>query len=539
MKHLPENRISILALVVLLLGASWAMAGSLLAEDSELGREVSMKHRLQDGDEHQMDWGSLIRHGGELFGAMWTVQEGAGRPLAKGTGGALGDPSQPLDFPRNFNRVSAPDANSCAGCHNLPRVGGGGDVVANVFVLGQRFDFIDFDDNSGAGVSSADERGLFTTLAQAANSRATVGMFGSGYIEMLARQMTEDLRAIAAGLDPGASAAMVTKGVDFGTLTRLADGTWDTSGLEGLPPSSMAADGTAAPSLILKPFHQVGAVTSVREFTNNAFNHHHGIQTTERFGVDVDHDGDGFTNEMSVAEVTAATVFQTTLPVPGRVIPQYRPVEEAVLLGEQVFAQIGCADCHVPELPLDDWGWYITEPNPFNPPGNLRPGDAPEVKINLNSHSLPGPRLRNRDGVTMVPAYTDMKLHDITSGPDDPNREGLNQHAAAGSEDFFAGNGHFLTKKLWGAANEAPYFHHGKYTTMRQAIEAHAGEAQESTDAWHALGSHERNSVIEFLKTLQVLPEDTNCLVLDEKNRCRRWPPAWASQKGEALAANE
>jgi hypothetical protein len=101
-------------------------------------------------------------------------------------------------------------------------------------------------------------------------------------------------------------------------------------------------------------------------------------------------------------------------------------------------------------------------------------------------------------------------------------------HSPAGSEGFFLGNGRFLSKKLWGAANEAPYFHHGKYTTMREAIEAHAGEAQAVTDAWHALTDHERNCIIEFLKTLQVLPEGATSLYVDEKFQPRSWPPNWA-----------
>jgi hypothetical protein len=58
-------------------------------------------------------------------------------------------------------------------------------------------------------------------------------------------------------------------------------------------------------------------VVSLREFTNNAFNHHHGIQSTERFGKDTDPDGDGHMNEMTRADVTAATLFQAQLPVPG------------------------------------------------------------------------------------------------------------------------------------------------------------------------------------------------------------------------------
>lgn len=524
---LPRSFGSAWAILPILLFSA-ALAAPLLADDFELGQEVAVRERLADGDEMTIDRGALIHHGAELFNAMWTRQEGGGRPLTTGTGAPLADPTSPLVFPRNANRISAPDANSCGGCHNLPRSGGGGDIVANVFVLGQRFDHITFDPNDVITKRGAlDEEGKFPTLDESANSRATLGMFGSGYIEMLARQMTSEMQTIAAGMAPGTMAELVTKDVSFGTLARNADGTWDASGVTGLAPGSTASSGQDAPNLIVRPFHQVGAVISVREFTNNAFNHHHGIQSTERFGDDTDPDGDGYTNEMSRAEVTAATVYQTTLAVPGRRIPHFRPVEEAVLNGEQKFVELGCAGCHTPQLPLDNWGWVYVEPNPFNPPGNARPGDIPEMKINLNSEYLPQPRLRQQGDITWVPAYTDLKLHDITTGPDDPNCEALDQHRA-GTPEFFNGNCKFLTKKLWGAGNEPPYMHHGKFMTMREAIEAHAGEAQSSTDAWHAASDYDRNSIIEFLKTLQLLDEGTTSLVVDEKGRGRSWPPAWA-----------
>ena len=499
-------------------------------DELQLGREVSVKSHLADGDEFDVTREQLIAHGADLFNAMWTRQEGGGRRLTKGVGTPLSDPDSPLDFPRNFNPISAPDANSCGGCHNLPRSGGGGDFITNVQVLGQRFDHVTFDHGDAIATRGAlDEEGKFPTLEEIANSRATLGMFGSGYIEMLARQMTGDLRAIAADMGPGELRALTSKGVDFGTLGRNADGTWDTSATSGLPPASTASSGQTPPSLVIHPFHQVGAVVSLREFTNNAFNHHHGIQSTERFGLDQDPDGDGFTNELTRADVTAAAVYQATLAVPGRRIPRYRPVEEAVLLGEQKFAEIGCADCHVPALPLDDYGWTYVEPNPFNPEGNLQSGEAPDYRINLNSEYLPQPRLRAENGITWVPAYTDLKIHDITTGPDDPNCEPLDQHAA-GTPELFEGNCRFLTKKLWGAASEPPYYHHGKYMTLREAVEAHAGEAQASTDAWWALTDHERTSIIEFLKTLQILPPETLPLVVDEKNRRREWPPAWAAE---------
>src|SRR6185437_10403883 len=88
-----------------------------------IGQEVAIPVHLQDGDEYRVSTRELIDYGRKLFTAMWTSQEGAGRPLTKGTGAPLSDPGSPLVFPRNFNRISGPDTNSCSGCHNKPYVG--------------------------------------------------------------------------------------------------------------------------------------------------------------------------------------------------------------------------------------------------------------------------------------------------------------------------------------------------------------------------------------------------------------------------------
>jgi len=495
---------------------------------AEIGQEVSVEHHMQDGEEFEVSLQELVRHGGVLFDAKFTPQEGGGRPLTKGTGGGLADPDSPLVFPRNFNRISAPDSNACGGCHAQPFSGGGGDIVANVFVLGQRFDFATFDETDAVATRGAlDESGSFATLDTIANSRATTGMFGSGYIEMLARQMTADLQAIRDGLGAGQSAPLMSKGVSYGTLARNVDGTWDLSAVEGLAAPSVRSTGAGdPPNLIVRPWHQASAVISLRQFTNNAMNHHHGMQSSERFGLGVDGDGDGFVDELTRADVTAVSVWQATLPVPGRLIPSNREIEDAVLNGEAQFAAIGCNNCHVEALPLDDWGWIFTEPSPYNPPGDLQVGDAPTLEVNLNSKVLPGPRLHEDPrGVVMVPAYTDMKLHDVTSGPDDPNRETLNMHFPGSSAEFFAGNSRFLTKRLWGAGNTGPYFHHGKFTTMREAILAHAGEALAERMAFEALPKHDQDSIVEFLKSLQVLPRNTRALAIDDQGRPRQWPP--------------
>jgi len=491
---------------------------------AQIGREVAIPVHLQDGQEFQLSIPDLIKFGEKLFKANWTIQEGGGRPLTKGTGAPLTDPSSPLVFPRNFNRLSAPDSNSCAGCHNLPTAGGGGDRVTEVFVLGQRFDFLTFDHSDTIPLRGAvDESGKFVTELDAFNERKTISMNGSGFIDMLSRQMTADLQALRDATLPGGSTALVTKGVSFGTIKRNLDGTWDTSQVGGIPgPSLVTAGSSNPPSLIIRPFHQAGNVNSVRVFTVNAFNHHHGIQAEERFGIGIDADGDGFVNELTRADMTATTIFQVTLPVPGQVIPNDPAVEAAVTTGQALFSQIGCAGCHIPALPLTNQGWIYTEPNPFNPPGNLRPSDGvPALSVDLTSDELPHPRLKPHKSVVMVPAFTDLKLHDITTGANDPNAEPLDQNAPAGSPKFFAGNTKFITRKLWGTANQGPFMHHGKFMTMREAVLAHSGEALASRQAFQGLTSDQRHAVIEFLKSLQVLPPGTRCGVVDENGNCK------------------
>jgi hypothetical protein len=513
-----------------------ALAGPLSAEDtpkspSSIGKEAAVQRHLADGEELTLTPKQLIDHGRLLFNANWTDQDGGGRPLSKGNGRALVDPSAPLTGKRSFNRISAPDAGSCFACHNLPngRSGGGGDFAASVFVLGQRLDFASFDPNDKIPTKGGlDEEGRPLSLQTVGNLRASTGIFGSGYLEMLAREMTSELQAIRNRISLGESAPLISKGVSFGTLTRRADSSWDVSKVKGLPRLSLITPTPLdPPTLILRPWHQAGNVVSLREFTNNALNHHHGIQPTERFGQDTDLDGDGFRNEMTRADLTAISFYQAALAVPGRVIPKDPAIEAAVWQGEQLFEKIGCARCHMPALPLSKNGWIYSEPNPFNPPTNLRPGDADPVHLDLTLDSLPQPRLTPIVGadILVVPAYTDMKLHDISDPADTADAEPLDMNWFVWSPKFSGGNRHFLTKRLWGAANEPPYFHHGLFTTLRQAVLAHHGEAKPERENFEKLSEYERNSVIEFLKTLQVLPEGTRSLVVDEKFQPRSWPP--------------
>ena len=144
------------------------------------------------------------------------------------------------------------------------------------------------------------------------------------------------------------------------------------------------------------------------------------MQSTERFGVGTDPDGDGVVNELTRADITAAALYQATLPVPVRNVPENLGIRRAAADGERLFTQIGCSTCHIPALPLDQKGWIFTEPGPDNPTGNLQAGQAQTLSIDLSSEDLPHPasetRAWNRDGSALhrfqAPRYL--------AGPNDP-----------------------------------------------------------------------------------------------------------------------
>lgn len=524
-RHLKKSVLAF-AFVVIFAGIAVAFFDSScpIQGCTAIGQEVAIPVHLQDGQEFTVPIPKLIEFGQAVFAANWTVQEGQSRPDTKGTGNPLSDPSSPLVFPRNFNRISGPDTNACSGCHNRPRIGGGGDIANNVFVLAQRFDFATFNASDPIPTrGGVDERGDPVFLQTIGNTRKTIGMFGSGYLENVAIEMTQDLQAEAAACSVGNLCPLSSKGVSFGNLLHNSDGTWNTSYVAGLVAPSLSTSGNTPPSLIIRPYHQASNVISIRQFNNNAFNQHHGIQSEERFGLGQDPDGDGFVNELTRADITAVSMFQATLPVPGQVITSDPKVRAAILMGESLFENIGCTECHVKSLPLKNK--MYTEPNPFNPTGNLQQGHGvPNLTVDLTDKvDLPTPRLRvnPKTGFIDVPAYTDLKVHNITTDlPDDPNHEPLDMNQPAGSGGFFAGNNRFITRKLWGIANQHSFGHHGQYTTMREVVLAHAGEARGSRLAFQALTTDQKDDVIEFLKSLQILPAGTKCLVINENGKC-------------------
>jgi cytochrome c553 len=433
----------------------------------------------------------LVELGELLFAGVFNHCDGQGRPATTG-GGAKRVADEPA-----FIRTSAPDASSCAGCHAQPRVGGGGDFVANVFVLAQTLDPVTESVN-----------------AMFSNERNTLGMFGSGPIEMLGREMTAGLlairdeasaRAVASG--QAVTAPLHSKGIEFGHITALPDGTFDTSGVRGVDPD-----------LIIKPFHQAGAVRSIREFTVNAMNHHHGMQAEERFDLNpdkgVDFDEDGILRELTIGDITAATLFQAQLAVPGRVMPADREARAAVADGERLFSQIGCASCHTPALHLESR--IFTEPYALNPAGTFADTSA-SFAFDMTKDGEKPNLERAPGGGAIVRAFTDLKRHDLCddAGSPDAIRYFCNEQLAQGrpDQDGKPGTEFFVTRKLWDVGNSAPYGHRGDLTTISEAILVHGGEARASRDAFVALAAPQQAAVVSFLKTLQVLPEGSGRVI--------------------------
>jgi len=428
-------------------------------------------------------------HGERLFVAKFNRCDGQGRPLTTGGGDKRELPTKSEEREQLSAaqvaklRTSAPDSDSCAGCHNDPEPGGAGDFVANVFVLAQVLDPV-----------------TLSISPTRSNDRNTLGMHGSGPIEMLAREMTAELHKQRAGLRDGTH-TLTAKGVDFEVVIRKGQ--------------VVEAEGIDH-DLVVRPFHQAGKVVSLREFTDNAMNHHHGMQAEERFDLnpakgEADFDGDGVERELTVGDITATSIWQAQLSVPIQVLPKDSASVDEVMIGEQIFEEIGCASCHVPEMVLNSR--LFVEPNPYNPPGTCKSAaqGCPAYSFDMTVEGDKPQVEKGHNGTAIVRAYTDLKRHNLCDDPKDPNpiRWFCNEQLAQGrpDQDGRPGSEFFLTRKLWDVGNTAPYGHRGDLSTITEAILAHGGEGRVARDAFEGSAIEDQAAVVAFLKTLQIVPQ--------------------------------
>lgn len=133
--------------------------------------------------------------------------------------------------------------------------------------------------------------------------------------------------------------------------------------------------------------------------------------------------------------------------------PSRKPLTVSAKRGEQIFAKVGCALCHVPST-----------------------STGPNTDSTLSNKA--------------VNCYSDLLVHHMGAELAD----GIIQNDATGDM--------FRTAPLWGLQYRKFYLHDGRATTLEQAILTHGGEASAAKGRFILLGAQDRSALVEFLSSL-------------------------------------
>lgn len=361
-------------------------------------------------------------------------------------------------------RMNGLDSQTCQECHAFvslatipPALGIAGVAgIANAAMPGTTR--MDADDLDGNGIAEVNGRLINPPF-----------LYGAGGVEKLGKEMTADLQALKAQAQasPGTVVPLVSKGVSFGSIVYDAVDGFDTTGVEGVD-----AD------LVVRPFGRKGEFASVRAFDVGALQFHMGMQPQELVGVDVDGDGDGVKNEVLVGELSVMHVFGTTLERPVQVA-EHHP---AVIRGEARFHDAGCATCHVPQMQTQSRFLGLAFPEVETDPSANVFYTIDLADPTPGFDQVPG-------GGVRVPLHSDLKRHDMGAGLAETTGGALDHH--------------FITPRLWGIADTAPYLHDGRALTLREAILAHGGEGQFAADNFAALSNASQDDLLTYLDSLR------------------------------------
>ena len=427
-----------------------------------------------------------IRRGRQLFQRKFGRADGQGPEVGEGTG----------DIQSNL-ALGAGLADSCAACHGRPRgsAGFGGDVATRP------------------------------------DSRDAPHLFGLGLKEMLADEITAELRAIrtqaladARRTGRPVTRSLVGKSIRYGTLTARPDGSTDTSGVQGVD-----AD------LRVRPFFAHGGTTSIREFVVGALRDEMGLQAvdpdlaaaaaggrvTTPAGMvldgsvdevkpaptadpNSDPDDDGIANEVPTSLVDYLEFYLLNYFKPAT----YRRNEEA-RQGGPLLARIGCTACHTRSLRIDHDRRVADVETAYDPDrgtfNNLFSTATPLFTSTDDASGFPPVKEPLRASFLVRDVFTDFKRHDVGPGFYERNYDGSLRRE-------------FLTTPLWGVSTTAPYGHDGRSLNLTEVILRHGGEAQGSRDAFASLRAPDRAAILEFLGSLVLFPPDDTASNLDPGN---------------------
>ncbi len=482
------------ALLVISLPAARAFAQAGVDEGPAHPEIGTLQDILDDLDSGALRLNDVRRMGLSVFSTPFNTYDGMGdgpfdpseldtaafghRPTLQGNGLIL--------------RINGLDAQSCNECHTIVKnrtrpptlgLGGVGGMVQNAIIMATMIDVADsFDDR--VSFQPGHDPNLSMVFDGVADYNGRFAnppfLFGGGGIELLGKEMTQDLQdllEVAETSPAGTVVSLDTHGVNFGSLTSEGGGSVDLSDVEGVGP----ADNTGVPPedvLVVRPFGRKGENFSMRDFDRGAMQFHFGIQPVEVVGEDTDEDGDGIDNEVTVAEMSALHIFDVTNPPP---FMQYLRHES--LRGWFKFNEIGCTDCHKPVLKTRSRHVPVAHPEVAN---------DPDANVYLELSLRRAGFTRSPGGGVYVPLFADLKRHKM--GPR------LAETFERGGE---IANDEFTTGRLWGIADTAPYLHDGRATTLYQAIEFHGGEAQTVRDNYLALSNSNQRAVLAFLRKLR------------------------------------
>jgi hypothetical protein len=417
-----------------------------------------------------------IRRGRQLFQRKFTYEEGQG-PL---TGDGKGDLNVTL-------AIGAGLADSCAACHGRPR------------------------GSAGAG----------GVVATRPDSRDAPHLFGVGLKEMIADEISSDLRELrgqilaqARSTGVPVTATLTSKGIFYGALTALPDGSLDTSKVVGVDDD-----------LRVRPFFAHGGKFSLREFIVGALNDEMGLQAVDpelayaKSGgryvtpsgmvldgssdrleappatrADEDPDSDAVANEIPRSLVDYLEFYLLNYFKPAT----YKTTA-SVIRGRAVFERIGCTSCHVPDLSIrndrrvaDVETSFDAQRGHFN---SLFATAAPLFNAVDDRSGHPPLKQPKLESFTVRGIFSDFKRHDLG-----PNFYERNYDGSIRRE--------FVTAPLWGVGTTPPYGHDGRSINLTEVILRHGGEAQAARDAFARLPEHYRSLLVEFLNSLVLFPPD-------------------------------
>lgn len=421
-----------------------------------------------------------IRRGRQLFQRKFTQAQGQGPNEGDGVG----------DINTNI-AIGAGLSDSCGGCHGRPRGSGGA---------------------GGSVVTRPD-------------SRDAPHLFGLGLKEMLADEMTSDLRATrdlavarAQQRKKPVTLQLYSKRVQFGTITGNPDGTADYSHVSGVDPD-----------LRVKPFMAEGSVISIREFIVGALHKEMGLEASSDPDLTAASAGarvvtpagmvlDGVKDKITPPpapdpqngnEVDAAIVDHLEFYLLNYFKPAHYHRTDATERGRYVFNRVGCGSCHVGDMIVNHDRRVADVETNYDPVhgvfNSLFATANPLFSTQDDGSGFPLLKKPAGNSFVVKDIYTDFKRHDLGPNFYERNWDGTLQTQ-------------FLTRPLWGVGSTGPYGHDGRSMTLNDVILRHGGEALASRNAYAALPDYDQDSLVAFLNSLVLFPPDDTASTLDPAN---------------------